>query len=86
MRILNISNASASDINHLAMPDDSIPVEDIRAAINIYDNAGKNYLGLIRFLKSNMYLEVFTLVTYTSSLITSTNPTTKIAGQMTWIV
>jgi hypothetical protein len=68
------------------MPDDSIPVEDIRAAINIYDNAGKNYLGLIRFLKSNMYLEVFTLVTYTSSLITSTNPTTKIAGQMTWIV
>lgn len=86
IRILNIDDAPADKINRLTLPDDSIPNQNIRNAIFAYDDSQKNYAGLIRFLKSKSFFEVLILNTYASSPIIATKATTKINGELVWMV
>lgn len=86
LRILNIADVSANNIHQLKLPTDSIPKEDIRTTIMLYDNSQKNYLGLIRYLISKGYIECYGLINYASTLTVLTNATTKISGQLIWIV
>ena len=86
LRILNIADTSANNIHQLKLPEDSIPKEDIRAIIMFYDNSQKSYFGLVRYLISKGYIECYGLINYASTITILTNATTKISGQLIWIV